>query len=178
MPRRPSLAPSLMLAIGCAWLAAPPTARAQAFTAPTTLGGLSRLTPAQLDALYRASPPGPVPAGRVRGRALIAPGTPLAGPLSAGSRLAWQGKVFNLADGTAVNRFFGVRAVRGRTYSETSWLDGRPSLILDYAATSRVYASNRDEIRMVAPNLYLGLMYSRTSPTPTLKMYFAFQATP
>ncbi len=156
---------------------AAPNALAQVQTI-TSLGDLARLTPAQLDALYRASTPGPMPSGKVRGRALIAPGSTFAGPLSAGSRLAWQGKVFNNADGSAVNRFFGVRAIRGRTYAGSSWLDGRPSLILDYAGTSRLYAANRDEIRQVAPGLYLGLMYARTSPSPTFKMYFAFQSNP
>ena len=75
----------------------------------------------------------------------------------------WQGKVFEPGQTSAVNRFFGMRLVRAQVYQGPSWLDGQPSLILDYSQTSRVYANNRDEIRQVAPGLFLGLMYDRTT---------------
>ena len=42
-------------------------------------------------------------------------------------------------------------SIRGQLYEGPSWLDGRPSLVLDYSQTSRIYADNRDEIRQVAP---------------------------
>ncbi len=51
-------------------------------------------------------------------------------------------------------------------------------MILDYEGTSRIYGNYRDEIRQVAPGLYLGLMYDRTTAPVTLKMYFAFDARP
>src|SRR2546421_327244 len=66
----------------------------------------------------------------------------------------------------------------GNVYHDTSWYDGRPALILDYADTSLVYKKYRDEIREVAPGLYLGLMYKRRCPQPKFKMYFALQACP
>lgn len=141
----------------------------------TSLDQLVRMGPEQLDRVYRQSGPGTVPGGRVRGRAILAPGTKLSAPASRFARVMWQGKVFRPEDGTAVNRFFGVRIIRSRVYSGTSWLDGRPSMILDYEGTSLLYGKNRDEIRQVGPNLYLGLMYARTSPHPTRKMYFALQ---
>ncbi|HEY2159561.1 MAG TPA: hypothetical protein VGH33_28310, partial [Isosphaeraceae bacterium] len=78
----------------------------------------------------------------------------------------------------AVNKFFGVRSVPGRLYQAESWRDGQPALILDYQETSRIYRNNSDEIRQVGPGLYLGLMYARTSPEPTLKMYFALEEAP
>lgn len=90
----------------------------------------------------------------------------------------WQGKVFHPEDSTAINRFFGVRMIRGRLYSAPSWMDGRPSLILDYQDTSWVYGKYRDEIRQVAPGVYLGLMYERATPRPTFKMYFALETLP
>ena len=37
---------------------------------------------------------------------------------------------------------------------------------------------NRDEIRQIAPGLLLGLMYARTEPQPTLRMYFVLEALP
>ena len=46
------------------------------------------------------------------------------------------------------------------------------------AQTSLVYANNRDEIRQVAPGLFLGLMYDRTTAPPGLSMYFALESQP
>jgi len=143
------------------------------------IGSLEQLVgmgPAQLEQIYRQAGPGVTPEGRVQGRALLFPGTKLAGPASKFARILWQGKVFRSEDGTAINRFFGMRVIRGRVYPGPSWLDGRPSMILDYQGTSVVYGKNRDEIRQIAPGLYLGVMYARTSPQPTRKMYFALDA--
>ena len=99
------------------------------------------------------------------------------GPMaSRAGRLVWQGKDFDGGGATAVNRFFGIKAVRGRLYQGSSWLDGRPSLVLDYQNTSLVYRRYRDEIREIAPGLYLGAMFSRTQPQPTFTRYFAFEA--
>ena len=142
-----------------------------------TIDDLVNLSAPQLDQLYRQSPPGPVPAGRVNGRALY-PDARFPRARSRAARIAWQGKVFRPESSTAVNRFFGVRAVKGNVYSGASWLDGGPSMILDYEGTSRIYNNYRDEIRQVAPGLYLGLMYDRTTSPPTFKMYFAFDANP
>lgn len=138
-----------------------------------TLDDLVRMSAPQLDALYSGGTAPPIPDGRVRGRAIYFPGTKLAVPVSRGARLVWQGKVFDRANARAVNKFFGVRSVPGKLYQGASWRDGAPALILDYQETSRVYRDNRDEIRQIGPGLYLGLMYARTSPQPTFKMYFA-----
>ena len=50
------------------------------------------------------------------------------------TRAVWQGKVFpSEGEGdVAVNRFFGLPFIRGQVYAGQSWLDGRPSVILDY----------------------------------------------
>ena len=138
-----------------------------------TLDDLNGLSSAQLDGLYRVSPPGPIPGGRVRGLALY-PDARFARAKSRAARVAWQGKVFDPASGTATNRFFGMKVVRGNVALGQSWRDGGASLILDYQATSKIYENYRDEIRMVAPGVYLGLMYDRTTSPATLKMYFAF----
>ena len=142
-----------------------------------TLGDLVALSAPQLDQLYRQSPPGPIPTGKVDGRALY-PDARFPRARSQAARIAWQGKVFRPESSTAVNRFFGVRAIKGNVYSGASWLDGGPSMILDYEGTSRIYGNYRDEIRQVAPGLYLGLMYDRTTNPPAFKMYFAFNANP
>ena len=140
-----------------------------------TLDQLLGMTPAQIENVYRQGTAVAIPAGRVRGTALLAPGTRRARAVSRGSRLLWQGKVIEQGEATAVNRFFGVRVIRGQLYQGPSWLDGGPSLVLDYSQTSRIYADNRDEIRQVAPGLFLGLMYNRTTSPPELQMYFALE---
>jgi hypothetical protein len=143
-----------------------------------TLDDLLRMTPVQLENVYRQGIATAVPEGRIRGIALLAPGTRRERVLSRSARLFWQGKVFEHGQSTAVNRFFGIRVIRGQVYQGQSWLDGQQSLILDYSQTSRIYADNRDEIRQIAPGLYLGLMYNRTTDPPGLQMYFVLEARP
>jgi hypothetical protein len=170
---------ALLLATGC-WLLVDRQVFAQApatpSTADVTLDSLRRMTGAELEAVYRRGFSAGIADGPIRGTALLAPGTRRSRALSGGARLVWQGKVFEPGQTSAVNRFFGMRVVRAQVYQGPSWLDGQPSLILDYSQTSRVYANNRDEIRQVGPGLYLGLMYDRTSNPPGLVMYFALEA--
>lgn len=144
-------------------------------SAPLTAQALVRMSPAQLDALYAAAAVPGMPSGPVRGRAVVWPGSSLAGVGSKGAGLVWQGKVFHPCDGTAINRFFGVKMIRGQVTHGPSWRDGQPALILDYQNTSWLYARNRDEIRQVAPGLYLGLMYGRSAPGPRFKRYFVLE---
>jgi len=142
------------------------------------LASLRRMSEAELQALYRQGSVAGLPAGRVRGTVLPAPGTRRNAAMSVGARLIWQGKIVEEGGEIAVNRFFGVPSIRGRLYQGESWFDGGPSLILDYAGTSRVYARNRDEIRLIGPGLYLGMMHTRTEPQPSLSMYFVLEVEP
>jgi hypothetical protein len=169
-----------VLALACGSMAAGEArgqgpAPAPAPTSGVTLDGLLRMSPGEIEALYRQGTAAALPPGRVRGTALLAPGTWRARPLSRGARIFWQGKVVEPDQATAVNRFFGMRIIRGQLSQGPSWLDGAPALILDYSQTSRIYARNRDEIRQVAPGLFLGLMYDRTTAPPRLSMYFALE---
>ena len=142
----------------------------------STLDDLARLDPQQLEALYARSAPGAIPRGKVRGLALLRSGTRLGPAISKAARVAWQGKVFDEDGSSSINRFFGVKAVRAQVAYGPSWRDGNPAIILDYSQTSKVYARYRDELREVAPGLYLGLMFERDTSPPKLKMYFAIQA--
>jgi hypothetical protein len=186
MHRRPGTHDFPIRTIGCLLIAlgiwpaarevrgqAPAPAPAQAVN---SLDQLLRMSPAELEALYRRGTAAAIPPGRIRGTAILAAGTRRARALSRGARLVWQGKVFESGQATAVNRFFGVSVVRATVYQGPSWLDGSTSLILDYSQTSRIYANNRDEIRQIAPGLYLGLMYDRTTAPPALTMYFALES--
>ena len=142
---------------------------------PLTANDLVRMSPAELDGLYRSASVGVIPCGKVKGRVIISPGSRLAPTTSKVARIWWQGKVFREDGSTAINRFAGIRIVEGSTYVGQSWMDGRPSLLLDYQHTSRLYRNIRDEIRQVGPDLYLGAMFERTQPTPTLTMYFVLE---
>lgn len=154
------------------WLSLTSSAGAQGVS---SLDDLARMTPDRLNELYASGATGVAPEGRVRGLPLMSPGTGRAVALSHAGRLVWQGKVFDPATGTAVNRFLGLRVIRGRYGWGAARFDGGPSLILDYQGSSRVYARYRDEIREVAPGLYLGLMYDRRKPDSGPVRYFAFE---
>jgi hypothetical protein len=81
-----------------------PEARGQTPAVPVSLDQLLWMSPAELETLYRQGTVAGIPPGRVRGTALLAPGT-----------------------------------------------------------------------RQVAPGLFLGLMYDRTTAPPSLTLYFALQ---
>jgi hypothetical protein len=115
-----------------------------------------------LDALFRSRPAGPVPVGVLDGVAVLFPGSPLSRPVAALVRaVAWQGKVVD-PDGTFLrNRItpLGIRAIAATVRRSGSLVDRRPCVVLDYSATSLVARGVRDEIRLVAPHLYLGVVW-------------------
>lgn len=150
-------------------------AQAQQPVAPLTAGRILEMSRPELDGLFAQGTATLLPSGKVRGTPITAPGTSLGPARSKAARILWQGKVVDAEHATAVNRFVGIKLIRGDLQWGTSWMDGRPALLLDYQATSRIYARNRDEIRQVGPGLYLGRMYSRTSPQPTFVMDFILE---
>jgi len=130
---------------------------------------LSALSATDLDDLYLSASVRHRPAGLGRGTALAATGTAMARPLSAVIRMGfWKGKQF-ADDGTSLTNIvspFGVRAIRADVVMGTSRLDDRPCVVLDYSQTSTVARWVRDEIREVAPDLYLGVVFVRTRRAP------------
>jgi hypothetical protein len=116
----------------------------------------------QLDELFMSSPPGPIPNGEAQGTAIIAPGTTYSADIAQLINVfAWQGKIFDAAHGTLVNRItpFGFNAIIADVYVAPSWLDNKPCIVLDYSKTSTLAHWIRDEIREIAPNFYLGVVY-------------------
>jgi hypothetical protein len=123
---------------------------------------LAEMSPDELDTLFRSSPAGEIPVGRMKGAVLVAPGTDIAWPAKRLIHfLAWRGKVFNPQQGDLLNIIlpFGLKAVRAKVYKDASWLDHNETIVLDYSKTSRIAHKVRDEIREVSPGLYLGLVY-------------------
>jgi hypothetical protein len=159
------------------WL---PVLRAQevAVCEPLTLSALARMCPAELEQLYRQSPPGKIVEGFARGKPIYPPDSRGAALRSKLTGVVWRGKIF-CADGTLVNQWLGYKAIVARVYYGESWFDGCPSIIMDYSETSHVWADVRDEIREVAPGLFLGLMYVRQPcGGPKFRMYFVLQTCP
>jgi hypothetical protein len=86
---------------------------------------------------------------------------------------AWQGKNFDAVHGTLTNRIsvFGIDAIVAQVYKGSSWFDNKECIVLDYSKTSIAASHVRDEIRLIAPGLYLGLVYWNQTRT----IHFALQ---
>jgi len=114
-----------------------------------------------LEALYKTLAPGQVPDGVSDGVASREPGT-VFGKISQKVLGAfWQGKVFDRANGQLINRLATGEMVKAKVFVGPSWLDGKPSIIIDYKDTSHIAGFIRDEIREAAPGVYLGFAYER-----------------
>lgn len=121
-----------------------------------------KMSQAQLDELFRASPAGEIPNGEAEGTAIIAPGTELEETAAKFIHFfAWQGKVFDAVKGELRNKIlpFGIKAITAKVYKDKSWFDGRECIVLDYSHTFLVAQWIRDEIRQVGPGVYLGIVY-------------------
>lgn len=116
----------------------------------------------ELDELFSGVEAGPIPDGEAEGTAIVAPGTKFTPLISKFiNSFAWQGKVFDSEKGVLKNRIlpFGLNAILAKVYKDTSWLDGKECIVLDYSDTSIVAHWIRDEIRCIAPGVYLGKVY-------------------
>jgi hypothetical protein len=123
---------------------------------------LLKMSQTQLDELFTKSPAGPIPDGEAKGTAIIAPGTTYTDEIAEFiNHFAWQGKTFDAQKSVLRNRIlpFGLNAIIARVYKGPSWLDGKECIVLDYSETSLLAHWIRDEIRQVAPTLYLGKVY-------------------
>jgi hypothetical protein len=166
------------------------TARATEETPNLDLTALRRMNFKELDALYRAGKR-PSSLSDLDGDAvgaMLAWRSPARGPVAwwlrtfgASTAFPWEGKTFqsqNRDQGTGINRvkFFGKRRwFPFKTRFEPSFLDGKPSFRLDYSgpANPPFIRSIVDEVREVAPRLYLGpaALLVKSRPRPIL--YFA-----
>lgn len=124
---------------------------------------LLAMTNSELDQLFRSSPSGDIPDGDMRGTVLLFPGTPAARPLAtAAYAVAWQGKVVDRRERLLKNKItpLGLRLIAARLSLDPSWVDEEPCVVLDYSHSSLVARMVRDEIRLVAPGLYLGVVWT------------------
>ena len=127
-----------------------------------TVPDLLKLSQSQLDDLFEKSPAGDIPDGEARGTAIIAPGTTYTTDIAELiNHFAWQGKVFDSQKSVLRNLILplGLHAIIARIYRAPSWLDGKECIVLDYSETSLIAHWIRDEIRNIAPGIYLGKVY-------------------
>jgi len=137
--------------------------------------GLLKLSQTQLDDLFSTAESGPIPDGPAKGTAIVAPGTVFTPELAeAVSLFVWQGKTFDGPHGVLRNRItvLGLNAIVAEVYKGPSLLDNKECVVLDYSKTSLVAKWIRDEIRLVAPNLYLGRVYWSNKPILHLALQF------
>ncbi|MDQ6764621.1 MAG: hypothetical protein M3Z22_00745 [Verrucomicrobiota bacterium] len=127
-----------------------------------TVPELFKMSQAQLDDLFTESAVGEIPAGEAKGTAIVAPGTTYSQDIASFiNHFAWQGKVFDPKKGVLRNLIlpFGLNAIIAKVYKGPSWLDDKECIVLDYSETSLIAQWVRDEIREVAPGVYLGKVY-------------------
>ncbi len=123
---------------------------------------LQRMDNRELDALFRSSSAGDVPHGRLPGTGLLFPGTPACGPLARLVHLVvWQGKETG-PSGRSLQNLVGplrTRTIRALLSHDRSWVDDEECVLIDYSRTSIVARMVRDEVRLVTPGLYLGVVW-------------------
>jgi hypothetical protein len=137
---------------------------------PLNTAELLKQSRSQLNELFKKSPAGDIPNGEGTGTAIVCPGSIAAKLIAWLARwFLWQGKVFDAGRNCLVNRIslFSLRGIQARVYKDKSWFDGRECIVIDYSKTSYVAQAIRDEIREVAPGLYLGQVFVGASMTPS-----------
>jgi hypothetical protein len=116
----------------------------------------------QLDEIFRNSSAGEIPQGEGAGTAIVAPGTNISDDIARFVNIfTWKGKVFDPEKGELRNKILplGHKLIVAKVYKDKSWFDGKECIVLDYSKTSLLAHWIRDEIREVAPGIYLGLVY-------------------
>ena len=123
---------------------------------------LITMTKPELARLFSSGRAGAVPDGRGRGTVLLGTGG-LAAQVAArlSYALAWRGKVVSARTARLLNILtpLQVEAIAAMIYKQDSWYDGAPCIVLDYSKTSFVARRIRDEIREIAPGIYLGIVF-------------------
>ena len=127
-----------------------------------TVPEMLKMSQGDLDKLFQQGDAGNIPKGEAKGTAIVAPGTTYSENIASFvNHFAWQGKVFDPSKGVLRNKIlpFGLNAIIDKVYKGPSWLDNKECIVLDYSETSLLAHWIRDEIREVAPNVYLGKVY-------------------
>lgn len=154
---------------------------------PQRAEDLVRLSATELDELYAA---GKAPSiqgiqGNLSGRVLASPGlgalSTLTGALTPPELFPWRGKTFratSAAGGEGFNRLLGnVKIAPFKYYLGPSRAGDFKALHLDYGQPGNLWPIShlRDELREIAPGLYLGQAYLEAFGRQTKLVYFALE---
>jgi hypothetical protein len=132
-----------------------------------------RMSLAQLDAAFAAGKAEAPPLGSYRGRVIYLD-KQLPRIRALGMNAAWKGKIFR-PDGSFINRWALHNAVEAQSTIAPSWTDGKGAVIVDYPDNAPVFGGTRDEIREIAPGVWLGRFYD-AGCCPKFKGYFVLRA--
>lgn len=122
-----------------------------------------RLSPDEYAALFAAGDGTGAPVGAYRARVVwfeAAKSPRVRGRLQS---VLFRGKTF-ACDGSFTNRFLGgLNLLPSHGRPEASWADGGPAYVLDYPPKYPLFGSYRDELRLIAPDVWLGRVWDRTT---------------
>jgi hypothetical protein len=139
-----------------------------------SLDRLQRMSPEQLHELFVHAEVGTPLTGPARGRLLCITDKVLPRVKVRLANSVWRGKAAS-PDGWFTNRWIGDRdAIASRYVIGPSWVDGRPAVLMEYEPGTPLFANMHDELREVAPGLYLGPVIERF-PCPKFRGYIALQ---
>jgi hypothetical protein len=162
----------LALAALALWAPGRPGACAAGEPGPTPRE-LARMSPCELDRLFAAAGVGCLPVGLGRGRVLYVAEAHRPRARARVQSVVWKGKYF-YPDGAITNQWCGFRAVASHAEVGPSWCDGRPCVVIEYPPDAPVFGNARDELREVAPGVFLGRYYERC-PCPKWAGYFVLE---
>lgn len=142
---------------------------------PLTLDRLQRMSTCELMTIYKAAELGRPLNGTAKGRLVnltdrVAPRLKVRM-----ANITWRGKMGQSSDGYFINRWVGnINWIDSHYVIGPSWIDGKPAVIMEYPPGTPLFWNMHDELREVAPGLYLGPVYHRF-PQPYLRGFVALQ---
>jgi hypothetical protein len=164
---------AFFLAVAFAFLPATSAGRASDPPCCLTMAQLKRLNLCGLDRLFAQAPPGEIPLGYARGQVLLMTDARCPKLRARLASSAWKGKHF-CEGGEFINQWPGFTALRGKIEPGVSSYDDKPCLVLDYPPGTPLFGNMRDEMREIAPGLYLARLYE-ICPCQRFVGYFAIQ---
>jgi hypothetical protein len=141
---------------------------------PCSPEDLQKLSLCQLEELYRNAEVGHPLVGRAHGLLLCLTDERLPRMKVRMANIVWRGKAAE-DDGCFVNRWVaGYNAIGSQYLIGPSWVDGKPAVVMEYAPGTKLFWNMHDELREIAPGLYLGPVFERF-PCPKLRGYIGLQ---
>ena len=141
-----------------------------------TLERLQKMSPDELADLFERADIGTPPVGKADGKLLFLTDRRPKMKI-AFVNAVWRGKDLE-DDGYFVNRFAGnVRVLDSYYVIGPSYVDGRPAVVMEYPVGTPLFERMRDEMREVAPGLYMGPAFERY-PCRKFRGFVALQIDP